>query len=96
MHQNLKIAITDETHLNAVCDALESMGFKCGFKPKVEITKHIETYVDGVYDMYPFNDKGCDTTLTDLLAIRDKQIKAKAMDSGINPTHLGWCLDQTG
>lgn len=75
MYQNLKIAITDDTHLNAVCDVLESMGFK----PKVGITKHIETYVDGVYDMYPFNDKGCNTTLTDLLAIRDKQIKAKSM-----------------
>ena len=89
MYQSLKIAITDDIHLNAVCDVLESMGFKCAFKPKFGITKHIESYIDGVYDMYPFNDNGCNTTLTDLLAIRDKQIKAKAMDSGINPTRLG-------
>lgn len=28
MYQNLKIAITDEVQLKAVCDVLESMGYK--------------------------------------------------------------------
>lgn len=77
MLDNLKIAITDAVQLKAVCDVLESVGFKCGFKSEVKMTKHIETYSDGVYDMYCFNDNGCNTTLTDLLAMRDKKIKEK-------------------
>lgn len=73
MYKRMKIAITDEVQFEAVCDVLESMGFKFGFKSEVKTTKHIETYSDGVYDMYCFNDSGCNTTLTDLLALRDKQ-----------------------
>lgn len=77
MYKNMKIEITDEVQLKAVCDVLESMGFECVFKSEVKITKHIETYSDGVYDMYCFNDNGCNTTLTNLLALRDKQFMEK-------------------
>ena len=77
MYKRMKIAITDEVQLKAVCDVLESIGFKFGFKSEVKMTKHIETYSDGVYDMYCFNDSGCNTTLTDLLSLRDKQFMEK-------------------
>ncbi|MFM2332318.1 MAG: hypothetical protein RIQ74_1141 [Pseudomonadota bacterium] len=75
MYKNMKIAITDEVQLKAVCDVLESMGFKLGFESEIKTTKHIKAYSDGVYDVYCFNVSGCNTTLTDLLTLRDKQFK---------------------
>ena len=75
--KNMKIEITDEVQLKAVCDVLESMRYECGYKSEQNTTKHIETYFDGMYDMYCFNDNNCNTNLTDLLALRDKQFKEK-------------------
>lgn len=76
---NLKIAITDEVQLKAICDVLESMGYikelTTSYKPK-----SICTYGDGTYHVYMRvveHKIGDLATLTDLLAIRDKQIKEK-------------------
>lgn len=80
MFNNLKIAITDAVQLKAVCDVLESMGYRlvCVFTN----TKWILTKSQGIY--MGIDDSLGDapnhfiaTTLTDLLAMRDKQFKEK-------------------
>lgn len=83
MYQNMKIEITDEVQLRAVCDVLDSMGFtdfydsknwKCG------VIRFVEVFEDGTYDCYDtdiVSDKAKQTTLTDLLALRDKQFMEK-------------------
>lgn len=80
MFDNLKIAITDEVQLKAVCDVLESMGYDKPFQ--VFDDKDIETvecYDDGSLAKYgcDLGDNGKTVTLTDLLAIRDKQFMEK-------------------
>lgn len=70
--KNMKIAITDEAHLKAVCDVLGSMGlhqeedFKAGFHRFIHVGS-------GGFDFWntdmPFGDE---VTLTDLLAMRDQ------------------------
>ena len=76
----MKIEITDEVQLKAVCDVLESMGYEKPFQvfDDNEI-KSVECYDDGSLAKY-----GCDlgrngetVTLTDLLAMRDKQFMEK-------------------
>lgn len=83
MYQNMKIEITDVVQLMAVCDVLGSMGFtdfydsknwKCG------VIRFVEVFEDGTYDCYDtdiVSDKAKQTTLTDLLAMRDKQFVEK-------------------
>lgn len=75
--QNLKIAITDEVHLKAVCDVLESMGYRwCNDAKHNKPTKHIITFSDGLFDYFYGGCRWYDlTTLTDLLRMRDNQIK---------------------
>ena len=68
--KNMKIAITDEVHLKAVCDVLGSMGYSQELRAG-ESTKSIESYSDGIYDCYMFSQDS-DTTLADLLAMRDQ------------------------
>lgn len=84
--KDMKIAITDEVHLKAVCDVLESMGYT---KQSVYWDNCIDASIvcaceDG--DMMDFTEWkiGVDAlsayeevTLTDLLALRDKQFMEK-------------------
>lgn len=74
MYKNMKIAITDEVHLNAVRDVLESMGYK-PYQPSLN-NECVYTWEDGLYCV----DKHMESrviyktaTLPDLLALRDKQ-----------------------
>lgn len=68
--KNMKIAITDEVHLKAVCDVLESMGYR---KDITRGSCFVITHEYGFYSIhdhhYYFNNE---TTLTDLLAMRDQ------------------------
>ena len=80
MFKNLKIAITDETHLKAVCDVLESMGIKrncnlsrCNF---IVAFFHLGFYC-GYQKMSRFEE----ATLSDLLKMRDDMVKANAKSS---------------
>lgn len=84
--QNLKIAITDEVHLKAVCDVLESMGYK-NEQFDFHIQNHrdikqfqsVACYEHGVYCVHKLDVNWinfCElATLTDLLKMRDNQIK---------------------
>lgn len=78
MFDNLKIAITDAVQLKAVCDVLESMGY-VPLRPSAS-GGCVYTWDDGLYCV----DKDMESkviyktkTLTDLLIMRDKQIKEK-------------------
>lgn len=76
--KNLKIAITDETHLKAVCDVLESMGYeKTHFVKGMD--NFIRTFTDGEYCGFMF-DCAADQTvnLPDLLKMRDDMVKENA------------------
>lgn len=76
MYQNLKIAITDEVQLKAVCEVLESMGFECereSENPNMIITSNKGDRYIAICVVYP---RGT-TTLTNLLALRDKQFMEK-------------------
>ncbi|MEG0835524.1 MAG: hypothetical protein RR231_15060 [Acinetobacter sp.] len=84
--KNLKIAITDETHLKAVCDVLESMGYEkkfdassfwdsalCAFA--YAMNNHLVTLTN-------FNVSGDNVVnLSDLLKMRDDMVKANAKSS---------------
>ena len=79
--KNLKIAITDETHLKAVCDVLESIGYKfVGYFD--DLDRFIQTFEDGEYCGF-MSDQPSDETvnLSDLLKMRDDMVKANAKSS---------------
>ncbi|MEG0197800.1 MAG: hypothetical protein RR676_11460 [Acinetobacter sp.] len=85
--KNLKIAITDETHLKAVCDVLESMGYSEGLSLDYvgsDQHRYIMTHDNGVYAYYCHYDESSDyleLTLSDLLKMRDDTVKANAKSS---------------
>lgn len=75
--KNLKIAITDETHLKAVCEVLESIGYK----PSYETSKAvIAVYTDsfGYYHTMSIMGELNFVNLSDLLKMRDDMVKANA------------------
>lgn len=83
--QNLKIAITDNDHLKAVCDVLESMGCWLNVADNFDAAKWVILVKSGRYDLYS-NDRAsgdwCETvTLTDLLKMRDEMVKHNAKSS---------------
>lgn len=74
----MKIAITDEVHLKAVCEVLESIGYKLYFES--EIRNYVLSYIDGSYAVYESEDtigilEYEKKTLTDLLRMRDEMVK---------------------
>ena len=84
--QNLKISITDEVHLKAVCDVLESMGYKnkqfdfpIENHRDIKQFKSVACYQSGGYSVYKLGVEWinfCEpATLTDLLKMRDKAFK---------------------
>lgn len=77
--KNMKIEITDEVHLKAVCDVLESMGYSYWGVDKND--KWIGTsFKDKQFTAFPtdvFLNDVVLITLTDLLAMRDKQFMEK-------------------
>ena len=80
--KNLKIAITDETHLKAVCEVLESMGItNKGLFTKVKNPSWI-CVCSGRHIMDLKNNPVVDiyetVTLSDLLKMRDDMVKANA------------------
>ena len=75
MYQNMKIEITDEVQLKAVCEVLESLGYE-NEMTTTRKSKSICTYDDGTYDIYELEvgrKIGYLVNLTDLLTLRDKQ-----------------------
>lgn len=81
MFDNLKIAITDEVQLKAVCDVLESMGYVPNMIEDNIKTYSVITCESGVYSNWNKFDSGFfrykNTTLTEILSLRDKRIKEK-------------------
>lgn len=84
--QNLKIAITDNDHLKAVCDVLESMGYEqqawVGYRNVMFLT----TNTNGKYTDHAISLVNCfahinQTTLSDLLKMRDEMVKDNAKSS---------------
>ncbi|QHJ79194.1 MAG: hypothetical protein [Caudoviricetes sp.] len=77
--KSMKIAITDEAHLKAVCDVLELMGYKkSGWTPIDALV--ICASDNGYYSNYTRMDGFWDeykTTLTDLLKMRDEMNRPK-------------------
>ncbi|PQL82450.1 hypothetical protein [Acinetobacter baumannii] len=64
--RRMKIAVTADQPLKAICRVLESMGYKRIFGACVESkVKTIESYADGTFDTWVFEDD-YDTTLADL------------------------------
>lgn len=51
MFKNMKIEITDEAHLKAVCDALSSTGYKCDSTAKTTIVPQGKNITDNVTDI---------------------------------------------
>ena len=82
--KNLKIAITDETHLKAVCDVLESMGYSEGLSVSFDNNyeyKWVGSNYNGVFGYYTHKDPCIRydvATLSDLLKMRDDMVKANA------------------
>lgn len=76
MFDNLKIAITDEVQLKAVCEVLESMGYGL-IEELRKSDSFINTFDCGLYYGINIDSDLPNTTLTDLLAIRDKQLMEK-------------------
>lgn len=81
---NFKIAITDEVHLKAVCEVLETMGYTKGVSMNYESADEypaVVAHTNGIYAYYCHMGSGgvgsSLITLTDLLSLRDKQIKEK-------------------
>lgn len=74
MYKNMKIEIIDEVQLKAVCDVLESMGYKNTYKTASKVTTVITdktTYSLLGLPCEIIDDRNA-ATLTDLLSIRDK------------------------
>ena len=84
--KDMKIAITDETHLEAVCDVLGSIGYNVwgvglGGASNWVATSKIGNATTFDFDACPDNAL---VTLSDLLAMRDEMVKdnAKRRESG--------------
>ena len=82
--QNLKIAITDNDHLKAVCEVLESTGYTRSKHGRwFDSDKIILTTRFGVYARVDLTT--CtfykEKTLTDLLKMRDEMVKHNAKSS---------------
>ena len=75
----MKIAITDEVQLKAVCDVLQSMGFRETYKTcsKVSVIATDKTTYSLLGLPFEIIDDRRPVTLTDLLAMRDKQFMEK-------------------
>lgn len=82
--KNLKIAITDETHLKAVCDVLESVGYIGGVPVDYDDSdeyKYLMVFDNGMYAYYCHYSESVgyqEATLSDLLKMRDDMVKANA------------------
>jgi hypothetical protein len=83
--KNMKIAITDETHLKAVCDVLRSIGYSV-WAAGLGASNWVVTSKVGNATTFEFDVCSDNTlvTLSDLLAMRDKMVKdnAKHRESG--------------
>lgn len=70
--KNMKIAITDEVQLKAVCNVLKGMGYHQEEDFKSGFHKFIHTGNDG-FDFWCSDlNFGVEVTITDLLAMRDQ------------------------
>ncbi|WNA15563.1 hypothetical protein [Acinetobacter phage HFM1] len=88
MFKNMKISITDDEHLKAVCDVLESMGYSQDGKLWSGFGSFTQTVCCNIYgemmDLvgidvnYDRLDKYELVTLSDLLKMRDDMVKEKA------------------
>ena len=74
MFKNMKIEITDELHLKAVCEVLESMGYH---GVRANLNSVLITSEFGKFSAVPYctSELYSLTTLTDLLKMRDEKIK---------------------
>ena len=77
--KNMKIAITDEVHLKAVCEVLESMGYEQDDITYDKVITVCTWSLSRTYDCYNM-DLVCHyhdeiVTLTDLLKMRDDMVR---------------------
>ena len=80
MFKNMKIAITDDVHLRSVCEVLESIGYEQEFETSAkQFARTVSTCVGGLYGVFSYEAWVYDTTLTDLLRIRDEMVKEGAI-----------------
>lgn len=80
-YQNLKIAITDEVQLKAVCEILKTMKYRKIRNAFCDHDNYLIARSDGYYQGV-ISDTGYKigyklVNLTDLLSLRDKQFKEK-------------------
>ena len=75
--KDMKIAITDETHLKAVCDVLRSIGYNV-WGVVLGASNWVVTSKVGNATTFEFDACSDNTlvTLSDLLSMRDKMVKA--------------------
>ena len=77
MFKNLKIAITDETHLKAVCEVLESIDYKSSYETSNSVVAvHTDSF--GYYHKISIMGESNLVNLSDLLKMRDDMVKANA------------------
>lgn len=78
--KNMKVAVEDEANLEAVCDVLDSLGYKCEFIPSSYVPLCILTYANGVYCAYSHDVHSAVThTLDSLLKMRE-EVKAESKE----------------
>ena len=77
--KNMKIAITDEAHLKAVCDALRSIGYSV-WGVVLGASNWVVTSKIGNATTFEFDACSDNTlvTLSDLLIMRDKMVEDNA------------------
>ena len=77
--KDMKIAITDETHLKAVCDVLRSIGYNV-WGVGLGASNWVATSKIGNATTFEFDacSDNALVTLSDLLAMRDKMVKDNA------------------
>jgi hypothetical protein len=76
----MKIEITDAAHLKAVCDILESMGYSL-LEELINSDTYINTFDCGLYYGIGIDSDLPNTTLTDLLKMRDELVKGNKSES---------------
>lgn len=76
---NMKIAVTDQTHRDGICQILNDLGYQSGHT-KVQEATHILTTEHGTYFPVFWNNTTQEfwkeTNFQDLLKIRDETIKS--------------------
>ncbi|MFW1903619.1 hypothetical protein [Acinetobacter baumannii] len=78
--KNMKVKVKDVANLEAICDVLNSLGYKSEYIPSSYVPLCILTYANGLYCAYPYDVHSAVThTLASLLKMRD-EVKAESKE----------------